>query len=36
LSALHSAEHIQRTLTAFESAREAAAFATEAGNIFGG
>jgi glycine C-acetyltransferase len=35
VSALHSAEHIQRTLTAFESAREAAAFATEAGSIFG-
>jgi glycine C-acetyltransferase len=35
VSALHSAEHIQRTLTAFESAREAAAFAAEAGNIFG-
>lgn len=35
VSALHSAEHIQRTLSAFESAREAAAFASEAGNIFG-
>jgi len=30
VSALHSTDHIQRTLTAFESAREVAAFAIEA------
>lgn len=34
VSALHSAEHLQRTLTAFEQAREAAAFAGAAKSIF--
>src|SRR5690606_32332603 len=36
VSALHSEEHLQRTLDAFVSAQEAAEFATEALNIFGG
>ncbi len=34
VSALHSAEHLQRTLTAFEQAREAAAFAGAAKSVF--
>ncbi len=34
VSALHSASHLQRTLTAFEQAREAAAFAGAAKSIF--
>jgi glycine C-acetyltransferase len=35
VSALHSADHIQRTLTAFVSAREVAAFAVDALGAFG-
>jgi glycine C-acetyltransferase len=35
ISALHSAEHLQRTLTAFESAREVASFAVDALSALG-
>jgi glycine C-acetyltransferase len=35
VSALHSAAHIQQTLTAFESTREVAAFALDAMNVLG-
>ena len=34
VSALHSTEHLQKTLKAFESAREAAAFAAAARDVF--
>jgi hypothetical protein len=35
VSALHSAEHIQQTLKAFESTREVAAFAVDALDALG-